>query len=346
MKITVRELAEKLGCAWEGDGSVEISGVASIEGAGPGDLVFADKPKFIAKLAVSKAAAAILPPDAPAPAQGLPVIRTARPQLAFARAIVQFFKPYRPEPGIHPTAVIAPSARIGAGAAIGACCVVGEGVEIGPGTVLFPLVTVYPLVRIGAACVLHSGVSIREGVRIGDRVILHNGVVIGADGFGYVQDETGAPLKIPQKGTVVIEDDVEIGPNSAVDRAAFGETVVRKGAKLDALVMIAHNCEVGEGAILMAQAGVAGSSKVGPNALLCGQAGIADHLEIGAGAIVAAKSGVTGNVKPGEIVSGSPHLDIREWRKFWATAPRLHDMVKELKRLQARVEELEKVVPR
>ncbi len=340
MKITVRELAERLGCPFEGDGSVEIGGVASIEGAGPGDLVYAERPKFAAKLGSSAAAAAILPPGDPRP--GIPIIRAANPQLAFARATALFFQPYRPEPGIHPTAVIAPSAKVGANAAIGAFCVVGENAEIGEGTVLFPLVAVYPRAKIGPACVIHSQAAVREDVRIGARVVIHNGAVIGADGFSYARDEAGRPVKIPQKGTVVIEDDVEIGPNSAVDRAALGETVVRKNSKLDALVMVAHNCEIGEGAILMAQAGVAGSSKVGRGAFLCGQAGIADHLDVGERAIVAAKSGVTGNIKPGEIVSGSPHLDIRDWRKFWATAPRLYEMVKELKRLQARVEELEK----
>jgi UDP-3-O-[3-hydroxymyristoyl] glucosamine N-acyltransferase len=340
MKITVRELAKRLGCPWEGDGAVEISGVASIESARPGDLVFAERPKFVAKLDASAASAVILPPDAKW--ERTPVIRSEHPQLAFVRATALFFEPYRPEPGIHPTAVISPAARIGARAAIGAFCAVGDGAEIGAATVLFPLVSVYPGARIGAECILHSHVSIREDVRIGDRVVIHNGAVIGADGFAYVRDEAGAPVKIPQLGTVVIEDDVEIGPNTAVDRAAFGETVIRKGAKLDALVMVAHNCEIGEGAILMGQAGVAGSSKIGRNAFLCGQAGIADHLDIGEGAIVAAKSGVTGNVKAGTMVSGSPHLDIREWRKFWAAAPRLAEMVKELRRLEARVEELEK----
>jgi UDP-3-O-[3-hydroxymyristoyl] glucosamine N-acyltransferase len=340
MKITVRELAERLGCPWEGDGSVEIGGVASIEGAGPGDLVFAEKSKSVAALAASAASAVILPPDAAW--DRIPVIRAAQPHLAFVRATALFFQPHRPEPGVHATASIAPTARVADSAAIGAFCVVGDGAEIGAGTVLFPLVAVYPRARIGEACVIHSHAVLREDVRLGNRVIVHNGCVLGADGFGYLRDEAGAPVKIPQKGTVVIEDDVEIGPNTIVDRAALGETIVRRGAKLDALVMVAHNCQVGEGAILMAQAGVAGSSKIGRNVFLCGQAGVADHLDIGDGAIVAAKSGVTGNVKPGAIVSGSPHLDIRDWRKFWATAPQLYELVKEFKRLKARVEELEK----
>jgi UDP-3-O-[3-hydroxymyristoyl] glucosamine N-acyltransferase len=340
MKITVRELAERLGCAWEGDGEVGIAGVAAIESAGPEDLVFAVKPKFAAALDTSRAAAVVLPPEIPY--SRIPVLRAVNPHLAFVRATGLFFQPYRPEPGIHPAAVIASSARIGKDVAVGAFCVVGDEAEIGDGAVLFPLVAVYPRARVGEKCVLHSHVAIREDVRLGRRVIVHNGAVIGADGYGYLRDEAGAPVKIPQKGTVVVEDDVEIGPNTAVDRAALGETVVRRGAKLDALVMVAHNVEIGEGAMLMAQAGVAGSSKIGRNAFLCGQVGVADHLDIGEGAILAAKTGVTGNVKDGGFVSGSPHLDIRDWRKFWATAPQLYDLVKEFKRLKARVEELEK----
>jgi UDP-3-O-[3-hydroxymyristoyl] glucosamine N-acyltransferase len=340
MKLSVRELAERLGCAWEGDGGVEISGVAAIDRARPGDLVFAAKPRFTAMLDTSAASAVILPPGEDY--ARIPVIRAAYPHLAFVRATALFFQPYLPNPGIHPTAVIAASARLGAGIAIGAFCSVGEEAEVGDGTVLFPLVTVYPRARIGPACVIHSHSAIRENVRLGRGVVIHNGCVIGADGFGYLQDETGARVKIPQKGTVVIEDDVEIGANTAIDRAALGETVVRKGAKLDDLVMIAHNVDIGEGAVLMAQAGVAGSSKIGRNAYLCGQAGIADHLDIGEGAVVAAKSGVTGNVPARAIVSGSPHLDIRDWRKFWASAPRLYEIAREFKRLKSRVEELEK----
>jgi UDP-3-O-[3-hydroxymyristoyl] glucosamine N-acyltransferase len=226
--------------------------------------------------------------------------------------------------------------------AIGPFCAVGEGVEIGAGTVLHPHVTVYAGAKIGPGCVLHSGVHLRQGVRIGARVILHNGVVIGADGFGYLPAEDGTHVKIPQLGTVIIEDDVEVGANSTIDRAALGATIVRRGAKIDNLVIVAHNVDIGENAILVAQVGIAGSAKVGRGAILSGQVGVPDHVTIGEGAIVAAKTGVTGNVPAGGFVSGSPHLDIRVWRKFWASAPRLYDLVKEFKRLQARVETLEK----
>jgi UDP-3-O-[3-hydroxymyristoyl] glucosamine N-acyltransferase len=184
--------------------------------------------------------------------------------------------------------------------------------------------------------------GLREKITLGDRVILHNGVVIGADGFAYLRNEDGSHLKIPQTGTVVIEDDVEIGANSTVDRAALGATIIHRGAKIDNLVIVSHNCEVGENAILVAQVGIAGSSKIGKGAILSGQVGIADHLSVGDGAIIAAKSGVTGNVPAGAFISGSPHLDIRVWRKFWAVAPRLYDLVKDVKKLRARVEELEK----
>jgi UDP-3-O-[3-hydroxymyristoyl] glucosamine N-acyltransferase len=337
--MKLKDLAERLACPYEGGGDVEITGAAGLEPAGPGDLVFVAQAKFRPLLETTRASAAVLPPGIPF--DRLPVLRSADPHRTFVLAATIFHKPYRPASGIHPTAVVSPSADIGENVSIGAYCVVGEGVEIGAGTVLFPHVTIYPDVRIGAGTVVHSGVHLREGVRIGNRVIIHNGVVIGADGFGYVRNEDGSHLKIPQTGTVVIEDDVEIGANSTIDRATLGVTIVRRGAKIDDLVIVAHNVEVGENAILVAQVGVAGSSKIGKGAILSGQVGIADHVEVGEGAIIAAKSGVTGNVPAGAFISGSPHLDIRVWRKFWAVAPRLYDMLKELKRLQARVEKLE-----
>jgi len=219
--------------------------------------------------------------------------------------------------------------------------VVGAGAEIGPGTIIHPLVSIYEGVRVGAGCILHSGVSLREDVRLGDRVILHNGVQIGGDGFGYLPSPDGRHLKIPQVGTVIIEDDVEIGANSTVDRAALGATIVRRGTKIDNLVTVAHNVEVGEDAILVAQVGIGGSSKIGRRAILSGQVGIPDHIDIGEGVIVAAKTGITKNVPAGTMVAGIPHLDIRDWRKLWAVAPQLYDLVKEFKKMKARVAELE-----
>jgi UDP-3-O-[3-hydroxymyristoyl] glucosamine N-acyltransferase len=344
MKLTVKELAERLNCPYEGDGSVLISGVASLEKAGKGDIVFLSQPRYREQLEKTAASAAILPPAEKF--DRLPVLRAENPHLAFVRATEIFFRPYRPAAGIHPTAVISSSARIGDGVSIGAFCVVGEEAAIGHDSILFPLVTVYPRVTIGASAIIHSNTAIREDVRIGDRVIVHNGVVIGADGFGYLRDEDGRHVKIPQKGTVVIEDDVEIGAGTTIDRAALGETVIRRGVKIDNLVMVAHNVKVGENSILAAQVGIAGSSSVGRNAVLSGQVGIADHVDVGDNAIVAAKSGVTKSIPAGGFVSGSPHLDIQNWRKFWALAPQLYGIVKEFKKLKARVEELEKSAKR
>jgi UDP-3-O-[3-hydroxymyristoyl] glucosamine N-acyltransferase len=347
MQLTIKELAARLGLPYEGDGAIVVTGVASLDAAvaGRGDLVFMAAPptaKLRAALekAAASAAAAILPPGEPFDC--LPVLRAANPQFAFVRATGIFHPPALPAPGVHPTAVVAPSARLGAGVSIGAHCVVGEGADIGEGTIVFPLVAIYPRVKVGAHCILHSHVSLREEVRLGDRVILHNGVVIGADGYGYLKGEDGRHVKIPQVGTVVIEDDVEIGANSTVDRAALGVTIVRRGTKIDDLVMVAHNVEIGENVLLVAQAGVAGSSTVGKNTIVSGQVGIPDHIDVGENVIIAAKTGVTNDIPSGSFVSGSPHLDVRVWRKFWAAAPRLYDLVKDFKRLQARVEELEK----
>jgi len=224
----------------------------------------------------------------------------------------------------------------------GAYSVIGDGVRIGRGAVIFPLVCVYPDVVIGEGAVIHSHVAIREGVRLGNRVIVHNGAVIGADGFGYLRLADGSHKKIPQKGTVVIEDDVEVGANTAIDRAALGETIVRRGAKIDNLVQVAHNVEVGENAILAGQTGLAGSVRIGRGALLGGQVGVADHVRIGDGAMAAGKSGIIKDVPAGAFVSGSPHLDVRDWRKVWVLLPQLYGFIKDVKKLKSRVEELER----
>ncbi len=338
--MTLKDLAARLDCPYEGAGGTEISGVASPETASPGDIIFITSGQYLRHLETTRASAVILAPGIDH--SRLPVLRSPHPQKTFVRAIDILVPPAPPFPGIHPMAVIDPSARIGVGASIGPLCAIGANAVIGDAAVLHPNVTVYPDVVIGPGCVLHSGVHLRQGVRLGARVILHNGVVVGADGFAYLKDEDGTQVKIPQLGTVIIEDDVEVGANSTIDRAALGATIVRKGAKIDNLVMVAHNVEIGENAILVAQAGVAGSAKVGRGAILSGQVGVPDHVTIGDGAIVAAKSGVSSNVPAGAIVSGSPHLDIMVWRKFWAAAPRLYELLKEFKRLQARVETLEK----
>jgi UDP-3-O-[3-hydroxymyristoyl] glucosamine N-acyltransferase len=340
--LTVKELAQSLGCPFEGDGGTKISGVAALENARPGDLVFLAKAKFRGLLEESKASAAIVPPGEAS--FKIPVIISENPHLTFVRAVDFFFQPYRPEPGVDSSALVSPAAKLGRDVSVGAFTVIGDDVEIGDGTVLFPLVSIYPSVKIGERTVIHSHVSIREHVRIGNRVIIHNGAVIGSDGFGYLQRSDGSHQKIPQKGTVVIEDDVEIGANTAIDRAALGETVIRKGAKIDNLVQIAHNVDIGENAILAGQTGIAGSSTIGKNAVLAGQVGVADHLKVGDRAVLAAQAGIISDVPAGAFVAGTPQLNIHTWRKAWAMLPQLYDFIKDVKKLKARVEELEKIL--
>jgi UDP-3-O-[3-hydroxymyristoyl] glucosamine N-acyltransferase len=339
---TVAELARRLGCRFEGDGTKVISGVAGLEAAEAGDLVFLADPRFRKRLEKSRATAAIIPPNEAF--RGTPVIFSENPQLAFMSVVELFFQPYRLEPGIHPTAAVSPSARVGKDVAIGALAVIEADVEIGDGTVVFPLVSIYPRARVGEHCVIHSHVSIREDVRIGSRVVLHCGVVVGADGFGYIKNQDGSHKKIPQKGTVIIEDDVEVGANTAIDRAALGQTVIRRGAKIDNLVQVAHNVEVGENAILAGQVGIAGSSRIGKNTVLAGQVGVADHLSIGDNVIAIAQTGIARDVPSGAVVAGTPELDVRDWRKASVLLPQLSALVKEMRKLKARVVELEKLL--
>lgn len=329
-----------LGCRFEGDGEVRIADVSNLEKAGEGDLVFLGQARLRKKLEETRASAAIIPPGETF--RRIPVLIAENPQLAFVKAVEIFFKPYRLEPGVHPSAQVAPTARLGKNVAVGALSFIGDEVEVGEGAVIFPLVSIYPRVKIGEKAVIHSHVSIREGVRIGNRVILHNGAVVGSDGFGYIKLEDGSYRKIAQKGTVVIEDDVEIGANTAVDRAALGETIIRRGAKIDNLVQVAHNVELGENTVLAGQVGIAGSSRVGKNVVMGGQVGVADHVNIGDDAIIAAQSGVHKDIPPAAIVAGSPPLDINEWRKMCVILPQLYDFIKDMKRLKAKVEELEK----
>jgi len=337
--ITVAQLAERLGLPYEGDGGVVVRGTASLEEAGPGDLVYVKERKHASLLESTKASAAIIPEDLEF--SRIPVIKSSLPRLSFIAVLEMFFPPFKPLPGIHPQAEIAASAIIGADVSIGAFAVVGEDAVIGDECVIFPLVSIYPGVEIGRECILHSQTVLREGVRIGDRVIVHGGVVIGTDGFGYVRNEDGSHRKIPQKGGVIIEDDVEVGANCAIDRATLGNTIVGKGTKIDNLVQIGHNVSVGRHTILISQVGIAGSSSVGDNVILSGQVGIADHVHFGDRVVVAAKSGVTKDIPPDSMAAGIPHLDIREWRKAYASLPHLHSLLREFKKLKKRVEDME-----
>lgn len=342
LPLSVEEIAGLLDCPFEGDRKTEIKGVSDLEKAGEGDLVFLGHRKYRPLLDKSRASAAIIPKEERY--DRIPVIKSENPHLSFLRVVEHFYTPYRPEPGIHPTAVISPSAKLGKEVSVGALVYIGDEVEIGEGAVIFPFVAVYRGVKIGEEAVIHSHVSIREEVRIGNRVIIHNNSVIGSDGFGYLQDKDRSHIKIPQAGTVIIEDDVEIGANTAVDRAALGETVIKKGTKIDNLVQVAHNVEIGENCILAGQTGIAGSVKIGKNVIAGGQVALSDHINIGDNVMIAGRTGVMKDIPPNSIIAGVPSQDIREWKKSSIAFARLGDLVKEIRELKQKVEDLEKKI--
>jgi UDP-3-O-[3-hydroxymyristoyl] glucosamine N-acyltransferase len=329
--MKLKEIARTIGCELHGDGDVEIVGVASIEEAPPGTLTFVAERRHEPLLATTRAAAVVLARDAPE--VGMPSLRAPHPYVAFAAAVELFHPPVRPAPHVDATAVIAPTAALGPNASIGAHVVVGDHVTIGRDAVLHPNVTIYPDVRIGDGFTAHAGVVVREGVRIGARVTLHAGAVIGSDGFGYLPLPDGA-RKIPQVGTVVLEDDVEIGANSTIDRAALGATLVGRGTKIDNLVMVGHGCRVGPHCLLAGQVGLAGSTRVGTGVMMGGQVGLAGHLEIGDGAQLAARAAVHTDVPPGAIFGGFPATEIRRWRRIVATLPSLPPALRRLRRVE------------
>jgi UDP-3-O-[3-hydroxymyristoyl] glucosamine N-acyltransferase len=337
--MRLAELAARLACRLEGPGEVEIRGVAGLEEAAPGDLTFLHNPRYADRLTATRASAVILGPGMAGP--GLPVLRCPNPYLAFARAVLALYPAARPAPGMHPTACVAAAARVDPAASVGPLCVVEAEAEIGPGSVLVAQVYVGAGSRLGRDCLLYPQVVVREGVRLGDRVIVHGGTVIGSDGFGYARDEEGRYVKIPQVGGVAIEDDVELGANVAVDRAALGQTRIGRGTKIDNLVQIGHNVTIGEETVIVAQAGISGSTKLGRRVTLAGQVGIAGHLEIGDGATIGAQSGVDTAVPPGAVYWGSPARPHMEAKRRLAALARLVDAGKRLRALEARVRELE-----
>jgi UDP-3-O-[3-hydroxymyristoyl] glucosamine N-acyltransferase len=330
--IRVAALAKELGREVEGDGDVAVDGVAALESAGPGDLSFVRSERYAAALAASRAAALIAPAGVDTGAR--PVIRSPNPGLDFARAARLVVPAARPPAGVHVAAHVEPEAHVDASASIGPGCAVGAYASIGPRTVLHANVTLYEHVTLGADCVVHAGCVLREGTVVGDRVILQPGVVLGADGFGYAVNEDGAFEGMPQLGRVVVGDDVEIGANATVDRGTLGDTTLARGVKIDNLVMVSHNCALGENAMIVAQAGLAGSTSVGRGALILSQAGIVDHVRIGDGAYVGPQSGVTGDVPDGARVLGTPHQDLPRARRVWTLLRRFPELAARLRAIE------------
>lgn len=336
------EIAERLGAELHGNGALEIVGVRGIEEAGPGDLTFLTNKKYAAKLPLTKAVAVLVAEDMPLGQleSRLALVRVANPALALSQVLGWFYPPYVPPLGIHPTAVIAPSAQIGDGASIGPYAVVGDEVVIGQDARLAAHVVIYPQVRIGDRFTAHAGAVVREGTRIGHRVVLQSGAVIGGDGFGYVPLPDGTVVPNPQTGHVVLEDEVEIGTNTTVDRATLGATRIGRGTKIDNLVMVAHGCELGHGVLLAAQVGLSGSTKVGAGVQMGGQVGVAGHLTIGDKTRVAAKSGIPNDVPPDTVIGGYPAVDIFSWRRYSAVLPRLPELARRVRRLERAIGQL------
>jgi UDP-3-O-[3-hydroxymyristoyl] glucosamine N-acyltransferase len=335
----LRELAALTGGELVGDGDVEIRGVAGIREAGPGEITFLANPKYAGFVAGTRAGAIIVPPGVDAPR---PLIRTANPYLAFLRVLVAFAgDPAQRHPrGVDARAAVDPGARLGRDVSIGPFCQVMAGTVIGDGTTILAGTFVGEDVVIGERCLVYPGVTIREGSRIGNRVILQPGVVVGSDGFGYAP-EGGVHHKIPQIGRVVIEDDVEVGANSCIDRATTGETRIGHGTKIDNLVQIAHNVVVGEHTVMAAQVGISGSTEMGPGVIIGGQAGLAGHIEVGERATIGAQAGVTKSVPAGTVVSGYPAREHGEARRIVAHAAMLPELFKRVKELERRMREME-----
>jgi UDP-3-O-[3-hydroxymyristoyl] glucosamine N-acyltransferase len=324
-----------------GDGSVTINRMAPIDAAGPGDITFVANPKYLAKLKETTASAVIVKPGIESP--GVALLVCDNPYLAFAKVLTALHV-RRPEAqGVMDGARVDPSAELGADVTIHPGCVIGAKVRIGQGTILYPGVVVYDGVEIGEDCLVHAGVTIREQCRLGSRVVIQPGAVIGSDGFGFAPDGK-AYYKIPQVGIVAIQDDVEVGANVCIDRAAMGVTLVKRGTKIDNLVQIAHNVTVGEDTILVAQVGIAGSSKVGDHCTLGGQVGVSGHIKIGDNTMVGAQSGIISDLDAGQVFSGTPTMPHREWLKASAAVKNLPAMRKTINSLQKRIEELEKLV--
>ncbi len=335
------EIAERLNCRLEGDPGVEITGVAGIEAAQAGQLTFLSNPRYRRAVGTTRASAIILGKEVelkPRPGRpALAALRSENPYLDLARAIELFYQPPRYASGTHPTAVVAASARIGPGAHIGPYCFVDEGVQLGRNAVLHSFVAIYRGARIGDDFFAHSHAVVREGCVVGHRVILQNGAVVGGDGFGFAKQADGRWYKMQQAGPAVVEDDVEIQANACVDRATVGETRIRRGAKLDDLVLVGHACTVGEDTLLCGQVGLAGSTTVGNRCILAGQVGAAGHLMIGDGAVITSQSGVPNDVPAGGVYSGYPSVENKQWLKTMAALNRLPELLNRVRELEAKV---------
>jgi UDP-3-O-[3-hydroxymyristoyl] glucosamine N-acyltransferase len=339
--MILREIADELGCTIEGDELLTISGISTLEDAKEGEISFFVNPKYSNKTKTTKASAIITGNDTPPSSKTL--LRHSNPYLAFAKAIEIFHATKSGERLIHPTAWVADSAKIGQKVSIGAYTYIGENVIIEDFVDIRTRCTIHSQASIGEGTLIHSGCVIRERVSVGKRCVIQDNAVIGSDGFGYAKQDDGTWYKILQSGTVVIEDEVEVGACTTIDRATLGETKIARGTKIDNLVHIGHGSSVGSHTLLCAQVGLAGSTRVGNHVILAGQVGAAGHLTIGDGVTATAQSGIASSISPGEFVSGSPSISHKDWLKGSATFARLPSIQKTVRDLEQRLIKLEKL---
>jgi len=348
--LTVREIAEHVGGAILGDPHRTIRGAGSLSGAGPEDLVFVDSPRYLADLQGSRAGAAIVPEEVDPPA-GMSGIRVRQPALSMARVLEVLSPHTRTFHGVSPQAALGEGVELGPDVGIGPQVYIGDGVKIGKGTEIHPGTTIGRGTTIGEDCLIHCGVHIYHETTVGSRVIVHSGAVLGADGFGLVQEMLSGPhaapeeplrhRKVRQVGRVVIEDDVEIGANTTIDRAALDVTRIGRGTKIDDQVMVGHNSIVGRHCILVGQSGISGSTVIGDYVTIAGQAGLAGHLKVGSRVVVGAQSGVTKDIPEGQIVLGSPAIDARQARKSLTLIDSLPEFKKTIAAHEKRLAKLE-----
>jgi UDP-3-O-[3-hydroxymyristoyl] glucosamine N-acyltransferase len=337
---TVAELALHVGGRVSGESSVSITSVASLEGAREHEIAFVEDEKMLEDAGRSRASCLIVSESAPE-MEGKCLLRVARPKLAFALIAEVLHPPRRQPPSIHPTAIVAASAERGENVYVGAYVSIGERARIGDGAQIYHGASIGDDVSIGRECIVHPNVTLYDGITLGNRVILHAGVVIGADGFGYVRDESGYH-KFPQIGTVVIEDEVEIGAATCIDRGALGETRIGRGTKIDNLVQVAHNVRIGERVVIASQTGISGSTVIEDDAVIGGQVGMGDHARVQSGAVIGSKAGIL----PGKIVRpgvwwGIPVQPLEDYKRLNAHINRLPQLREEVKELRRRVAEME-----
>jgi UDP-3-O-[3-hydroxymyristoyl] glucosamine N-acyltransferase len=343
IKITVREVAALIKGTVEGNPDAILCGFSKLEGAEPGALSFLSNPAY-EPFIYSTGASAVIVSDSFKPSSPITtsLIRVSNPYMAVAMLLEKFNPRQHPAPGIHPLSFIDDSAKYGENISLGAFSFIGKNAEIGKNVVIYPQVFIGDNCVIGDETILYPGVVVNAGCHVGNFCTIHAGCVVGSDGFGFAPSETDNYRKVPQTGNVVIEDYVEIGANTAIDRATLGSTIIRKGVKLDNLIQIAHNVEIGGNTVIAAQSGVSGSSKVGENCMIGGQVGIVGHIKVADGTKIAAQSGVASDIEPNNLtIQGSPAFEIGKYRRCYITFKNLPELTRRIEELEARLREIE-----